>query len=96
MTPQRPSIDQPEEGYYRTRMVRGGPWCGVKIWYAPKARGENQTPEWHCLVNGMQADVWETWPKVAGRQITEEEYQKILLQSQPNKPIDKMRTPPVF
>jgi hypothetical protein len=94
MTLQRPSIDQPEEGWYRLKMVRGGPWIGAKIWFA--AKGEDQTPQWQCLVNGLAADVWEVWPRVGGRGISEEEYRKLLPHPSPGRPLDKLKTPPVF
>jgi hypothetical protein len=94
MTPQRPSIDQPEEGFFRLKMVRGGPWLPVKIWFA--AKGENQTPEWRCLVNGLVADVWEVWPRVGGRGISEEEYKKLLPHPLPDRPLNKLRTKPIF
>jgi hypothetical protein len=96
MTPPRPSIDQPEEGHYKMRLVRGGPWVPVKIWYAAETRSENQTPSWRCTVNHLTADVWEVWPRVGGRGITEAEYRKLLPHPSPTRPIDKMRTKPVF
>lgn len=72
------------------RLVRGGPWLGVKIWFA--AKGEDQTPQWQCIVNGHEADVWEIWPWVGGRGISEEEYKRLEPQRSPNKPIDRLRT----
>jgi hypothetical protein len=96
MTPQRPSIDQPEEGLYKLRMVRGGPWLPCKIWFAAKARSEDQTPCWQCLVNGLEADVWETWPRVGGRGITAEEYGRLLPSSSPDRPLNKLKTRPIF
>ena len=96
MTPQRPSIDCPEEGWYRLKMVRGGPWIPVKIWFAAKMGAEDQTPQWQCLVNGLEASVWDTWPRVGGRGITEEEYGRLLPSPSPDRPVDKMRTKPVF
>jgi hypothetical protein len=91
-----PRMDTPIEGYYRTRLVRGGPWVGVKIWFAPAADAEDRTPQWQCSVNGFQADVWEMWPLVGGREIDEAAYRKISPQAEAGKPVDKMKTKPIF
>ena len=96
MTKDLPLNDTPVEGYYRLKLVRGGPPLGVKIWWAPKAGAEDRTPQWQCLVNGTEADVWEIWPWVGGREITEADYQKLLPQKYPRRPIDKMKTKIVF
>lgn len=91
-----PSMDTPEEGFYKMRLVRNGPWVPVKIWFSAVPGSEDQTPIWHCLVNNQPADVWGIWPWVGGRGISEEEYKRLEPQRSPDKPIDKLKTPLKF
>ena len=95
MTKDLPLNDTPIEGFYRLKLVRGGPWVSVRIWYGTIGE-EDRTPQWQCLVNGTEADIWEIWPWVGGREITEAEYAKLLPQKYPHRPIDKMKTKVVF
>src|SRR5215472_17199604 len=77
-------IDKPQAGYYATRLVRNGPLVAVHIWYGAPPDPEDprklldRSHRWQCLVDGCEADPWETWPRVAGRTITEGEYRRLL------------------
>lgn len=47
--------DAPRAGYYQTRLVKNGPWVGVRIWFGlPVIGGEEQdrTPRWCIEVDG--------------------------------------------
>ena len=74
-----PQIDQPVAGYYRTRLVRGGPWCAVRIWYGPTHDPETSEPldrsaHWQATVNGIEQDAYEIWPWCCDKPIDEAEF----------------------
>lgn len=56
-------IDQPQPGFYKTRLCKGGPFVGARI-----------TDDLQCFVAGEVHDVYETWPWLAGNPITREQY----------------------
>lgn len=69
------------DGYYRTRMVSGGPWCPVRIWFGPPAdpdTGEliDRSPRWQATLRGLQyeGDVASLWSWCAKHPITEAEH----------------------
>lgn len=69
----------PVAGFYRTKLVRGGPWVPVRIWYGPSRDPEtgeelDRSPYWQAECNGKEADALELWTWVAGREIPEAEY----------------------
>jgi hypothetical protein len=76
-----PRVDVPEEGYYLTRLVRGGPKVPVRIWHGPPPDPDNpgqvldRSWRWQCLVDNKEADPFEIWPYVAGRRIDRYEYE---------------------
>lgn len=72
---------QPVEGYYQTRLVAGGPWCPVKIWYglpADPVTGEllDRSPRWQALFLGemFEGNVFGLWCRCAGSPISKAEY----------------------
>lgn len=97
--------DLPIEGYYRIRMVRGGPWVPVKIWFAPPADPDNpdelldRSPRWQATRNGEACDVWTVWPFCADKTITKDEYDYMLAHGEwarahsPNHPSADPRRP---
>lgn len=79
-------IDQPEAGYYRTRQVRGGPWCAVRIWHGPPVdphTGEelDRAPRWQATIDGREADAMYLWPYCGGNRIDEAEYNYLMATS---------------
>ena len=74
----------PEEGYYRRRLVKDGPWVAVKVWKGfpiDPVTGEMlfERPQmWRGLLNGDDVDIWDVWPECSGGKISEEEYVFIL------------------
>lgn len=76
-------VDQPQEGFYRTRLVRGGPYVPVHIWYGPPHDPEtgevlDRSHRWQALRNGQECDAAEVWNWCAGNPITEAEYRHML------------------
>lgn len=56
-----PLTDTPQAGFYRMRLVRGGPVVAVRIWFgAPVIDGEEQdrAPQWCVEIDG-KSDRWE-------------------------------------
>lgn len=76
-------VDQPQEGFFRTRLVRGGPFVPVMIWFGPSHDPEtgepcDRSPRWQALRNGDECDASEVWNWCAGNPITEAEYRHLL------------------
>jgi hypothetical protein len=74
-----PRTDQPIAGFYRRRLVKGGPWVPVLIAYgAPldPVTGEelDRSPRWQAWSGGREIDVWNLWPDCSGEPITKAEY----------------------
>lgn len=80
MEPLQP--DRPVAGYYKQRLCRGGPWCGVEIWHGPSRDPVTEEPldrshEWRAAINGKQVSVWTVWPFCALHPITKDEFDYI-------------------
>ena len=72
-------VDCPIPGFYRRRLVKGGPFVGVRIYQACPLDPESGEPMQRsrpllCQVNGEWADPYETWIWVAGAKISEAEF----------------------
>lgn len=77
------SPSEPQAGFYKARMVRGGPWTAIKIWHGPTLDPETREPldrshRWQATRNGVEIDVWQLWPGCSGRPITEGEYDRMI------------------
>lgn len=74
------STDWPECGYYRTRLVRGGPWRPVRIW-REEERGDDgellHEPATLCLRDGEAVAASACWPWAAMHPITTDEYLRL-------------------
>jgi hypothetical protein len=86
-------LDVPEPGFYRTRMVRGGPWVPCLIWVdcpfeledednlcCPTERrlcAGKQLWSFRASINGTDADPLEVWQR--GYRITPRQYHKMVL-----------------
>ena len=80
--------DRPEPGLYRLKLVRGGPWCGVRIWYGappdPDQPGAllDRSHRWQASINGNPCPIDQVWPWAAGRRIDQAEYRYLIALSQ--------------
>lgn len=86
-------VDQPQAGFYWTRLVRGGPKVGVRIWSEPDAFG---LPTWRAEIDGKPADANEAWNHNAHRRITEAEYRFLVADAahaRAHRPDDPKATP---
>ena len=82
----KPRITQePEPGFYRRRLVKGGPWVPVAIWYGPAPTdAEGTTLEdapLLCVVDGKPADPQDTWLWVADNPVPRSEYDALVTQA---------------
>lgn len=83
IVPPFPRIDQPQAGFFRTRLVKGGPYVGARIWLEPPIdplTGEamDRPPMMLAELAGKPIDPIELWPSVAGRNIPEQEYRYLI------------------
>jgi hypothetical protein len=73
-----PINEVPQAGFYRRRMVKGGPWVPVAIWieaHVCPETGELLQPEIiRCAVDGKVADPVEQWGYVCANPIRETDY----------------------
>lgn len=74
----RPAItSEPRAGFYKRRLVKGGPFVPVAIWFERELdeAGDLLSDEVvKCTVDGRLADVDSTWSYCAGSPITEAEF----------------------
>lgn len=79
---ERPPVieGEPQCGYFRTRMVKGGPWCSARIWIerdVDPETGELTGPEeYRAEINGESRDPCRIW--ISLRPITEEAYHALM------------------
>lgn len=75
---ERPAItEDPEEGFYKRRLVKGGPWVPVQIWVEAERdeAGDLLSDEVvKCTVDGVLVDVDSHWSYCCARPITEAEF----------------------
>lgn len=71
-----PRADIPEQGYFKRRLVKDGPWVPVSIAFS--ASQEDRSPIWVATLNGAFVDVWDVWPDCSGEPITETEYRYLM------------------
>lgn len=79
-------VDQPRVGFYKTRLVKDGPWCGVQLfweWPTDPHTGEqlDRSPTMIALVNGEPRELFDTWVVSAKHPISETEYHELRAQA---------------
>lgn len=87
------SLNDPEAGFYKTCLVRGGPFVPVLI-YRPAAEDEetgettNRFGIMVAVIDGESRDVFDAWPYCARNPITGLQYQRMLARSRRAKASD--------
>ena len=74
---QDPQItSEPQCGFFRRRLVRGGPWVPCRIWLHQEIQeGELVAEErLRCEVDGKEACPIEQWTYLAARPVSEADY----------------------
>lgn len=79
-------VDEPRAGFYKTRLVKGGPWVGAQIfwqWPTDPHTGEHldRSPTMIALINGEARELYEAWVACAKHPISEEEYHELRRQA---------------
>lgn len=73
---------EPQAGFFRRRLVKGGPWVSARIWLHQEIDSEtgdlSAPEELRCEVNGKPHDVDDQWTWLAGQPIPEHEYKFML------------------
>jgi hypothetical protein len=81
---ERPYIDQPRAGCFRTRLVRGGIFVGVRFFFDEAGHMRVEVDgRTHRIEKGIDGapdqivllDPLEVWPWCCGQEITEREFQ---------------------
>lgn len=104
-----PITENPEPGFFKRRLVKGGPWVPVAIWIEAERdeAGDLLSDEVvKCTVDGRLVDVDSHWTYCAGSPITEAEFDYLSRVSSyakasdkreplanPRKPIDPLKFP---
>ena len=74
--------NEPECGWFRMRMVKGGPWVPVRIWLDQNIdpdTGELTDDEiMRCEVGAERRSPAATWTRCAGKPITEDDYYALM------------------
>ena len=74
------SAEQPVAGYYRMRLVMGGPLVGIRIWHGQPLDPITLEPmdrslRWCAVANGEIIEFDRVWPKCIGDPIDRKEYE---------------------
>ena len=73
------SLEVPQAGFFRLRLVRGAPAAGIEIRYGPPLDPEtgeemDRSWRWQAFCNGRYVDFDRVWPRCVGEPIGEKEY----------------------
>lgn len=70
--------DDPQCGWYRTKLTRGGVWVPAQIWLhqkVDKLTGQLEDDErFCCVIHGQHKDPFEQWHWLAPEPIDQDEY----------------------
>lgn len=104
-----PVNEVPQAGFYKRKLVKGGPWVPVAIWIDSQTdeSGELTQPEViRCTVDGKLSDPISEWGYVCSQPITRKEYERLKQKTiaeidadehAPRRPIDLLTVaPPKF
>jgi len=74
---------EPIAGFYQTRLVKGGPWVPVRLWFGPPLdphfpRLLDRAPCWQACANGRRFDVDRLWPWCARHPISRSRYRYLI------------------
>lgn len=71
-------IEEPQPGWYRTRLVRGGVYVGARIWLdaerCPESGDLLSDEVLRAEVDGKPADPHDVWMRCADEPVSAEEY----------------------
>lgn len=72
-------MNDPQEGFYKCKMVKGGPWVPVKIWMQDGSRNPDtndlESDQFlRAMRNGQDISPFDIWTWCAEHPITEQRY----------------------
>jgi len=78
-----PTGDEPRAGFYRVRLVKGGVFVAVRLWFGQpidpdRPRLLDRSWRWQALANGRAVPVDRVWPRCVADPIDESEYRWLL------------------
>lgn len=98
---------KPEPGFYRIRMVKGGPWVPVRIVAALRAKRRRVV--FYAYLGDKVVDIDRVWPRAYGNKIEKSEWEYMLKlgrwasayepdnpAAQPTKAVDLNKQPSLF
>lgn len=101
--------NSPQCGWYKRRMIRGGPHVAAEIWMEqPVDEGGQLIGDERlcCEIDGKPADPVDQWTFLAGRPISEKDFRHLRTLTawtrvnapeeplaNPNEPVDHLKTP---
>ena len=72
-------MDDPQPGFFRRRLVRGGPFVPVKVWLEQSIDVESGEIDGDsvlkCIVDGFEANPEDHWTYICDQPISEEDYE---------------------
>ncbi|KEP68834.1 hypothetical protein DL1_08680 [Thioclava dalianensis] len=73
---------QPECGWFKTKLVKGGPWVAARIWVEREIdpeTGELAQPEtYRCEIDGERRNAENAWSRVCKNPITRGEHDALI------------------
>lgn len=74
----QPYIDEPQAGFYKRRLVVGGPWVPGRLWREPEIDFETEKPTgmflMHCEVAGKPVNPLRAWDALSRMPIPQDEF----------------------
>jgi hypothetical protein len=93
---------EPQPGYYRTKLVKGGPWVPARIWVEREFDEDGEQvneDKFRCVIGDAEADPMQKWVWLSGHPISLADYKQ--MRSQTNQlpatqAVNLATMPPVF
>jgi len=70
---------EPQCGWFKARLIKGGPWVEARIWIEREIEGNGELAcpeEYRCEVDGMRRDAYRMWTYLTA--ISKAEYDALL------------------
>lgn len=110
--PQPIHNDEPQPGFFKRRLVKGGVFVPARIYWEQEIGDDGELvdqPVLRCEIDGMPADALDQWSYLAGSPISETEHRYLTARdawatwfapddfaARPRERIDPLKTPILF
>lgn len=71
---------EPQPGYYRTKLIKNGPWVPARVWIEREVGddGEQVNPDtFKCLIGANEADALDRWVWLSAYPISLADYKQL-------------------